>query len=273
MTEPTTLALIAAALALTGVLAGISAGLLGIGGGIVMVPALYYMEGLLGVADGVRMHVAVGTSLSVIAVTAMTSVAAHWKAKAVDLDILKSYGPGVAAGVAAGTAISAVVSGAVLTAVFAAIAVLVAANMAAGEPRFTLGEKMPGGLGGAALGAVTGIVSTMAGIGGGAMTVSITTLHSLPIHRAVGTASAVGVIVALPGALGFAAIGWGQAELPPLSVGYVNLAGFAVLAPVTAFMAPRGARLAHRLPHRILARVFAAFLFAAALRMIWNLVF
>jgi uncharacterized membrane protein YfcA len=118
---------------------------------------------------------------------------------------------------------------------------------------------------------LTGVVSTMAGIGGGAMTVAILTLYATPIHLAVGTASAVGVLVALPGAIGFVAIGWGAAELPPLSLGYVNLAAFAVLAPVTAAMAPVGARLAHRLPQKALARVFAAFLGVAALHMLWNL--
>jgi uncharacterized membrane protein YfcA len=103
------------------------------------------------------------------------------------------------------------------------------------------------------------------------MTVAILTLYSAPIHIAVGTASAVGVLVALPGAIGFVAIGWGAAELPPLSLGYVNLAAFAVLAPVTAVVAPVGARLAHRLPQRSLARVFAAFLGVAALHMLWTL--
>jgi uncharacterized membrane protein YfcA len=271
MDDTLTLAALAAGLALVGAFAGLMAGLLGIGGGVVMVPALYYVAGFLGVAEVHRMHLVVGTSLAVIVLTAATSVATHWRHGAVDTAVLRSYGPGVLVGVLAGTLIAAVVEGGVLTAVFAVAALAVSANMARGMPARTLGSALPGAAGARALGLLTGVVSTMAGIGGGAMTVAILTLYSMPIHLAVGTASAVGVLVALPGAIGFVAIGWGAAELPPLSLGYVNLAAFAVLAPVTAAMAPVGARLAHRLPQKGLARVFAAFLGLAALHMLWNL--
>ncbi|MDX1484582.1 MAG: sulfite exporter TauE/SafE family protein [Alphaproteobacteria bacterium] len=258
-------------LAATGAVAGLIAGLFGVGGGIVIVPALYYIAGFLGVAEAVRMHVAVGTSLAVIVVAASASVLTHWRLGAVDAPVLRSYGPGVFTGVIAGTAISAFVPGAVLTAVFAAIALAVAINMATGEPRRRLGAELPGPGVTGALGAFTGMISTMSGIGGGAMTIAILTLYSRPIHIAVGTAAAVGVIVAAPGALGFLAIGWGAAGLPPASAGYVNLVGFAVIAPLTAISAPIGARLAHRLPRRALARAFAVLLAAAALRMIWGL--
>jgi len=271
MEDSLTLAALAAGLALVGAFAGLMAGLLGIGGGVVMVPALYYVAGLLGVAEAHRMHLVVGTSLAVIVLTAATSVATHWRHGAVDVKVLRSYGPGVLAGVLAGTLIAAVVKGAVLTAVFAVAALAVSLNMVRGAPARTLGPAMPGPVGSGALGLLTGVVSTMAGIGGGAMTVAILTLFSTPIHIAVGTASAVGVLVALPGAVGFAAIGWHAPELPPLSLGYVNLAAFAVLAPATAAMAPVGARFAHRLPQKALARVFAGFLGAAALNMLWNL--
>lgn len=267
-----TIAALVAALALIGAFAGLMAGLLGIGGGVVIVPALYYIEGLLGVADIHRMHLAVGTSLAVIMMTALTSVVTHWRLKAVDTAILKTYGPGVLAGVLAGTLIAAAVKGAVLTAVFAAAAIVVSVNMLRGHRAWKLGPVMPGRAGAGVLGLLTGAVSTMAGIGGGAMTVAILTLYSVPIHVAVGTASAVGVLVSLPGAIGFVAIGWNMAELPPYSLGYVNLAAFAVLAPITAAMAPRGARLAHRLPGRALGLVFAGFLGLAALNMLWGLV-
>ncbi len=264
-------AALAAGIALIGAFAGLMAGLLGIGGGVVIVPALYYIEGLIGVADVHRMHLAVGTSLAVIMVTAVTSVATHWRMKAVDTKVLRTYGPGVIAGVLAGTLIAAFVKGAVLTAVFAAAAIAVSLNMLRGNRAFRLGDGAPGGARAGALGLLTGAVSTMAGIGGGAMTVAILTLYSVPIHIAVGTASAVGVLVSLPGAAGFVAIGWNVAELPPFSLGYVNLAAFALLAPCAAAMAPIGARLAHRLPGRALAYVFAGFLGLAALNMLRDL--
>lgn len=271
MDDVLTVAALAAGLSVIGAFAGLMAGLLGIGGGVVIVPALYYAEGLLGVAEAHRMHLAVGTSLAVIVVTATTSVTTHWRHKAVDTAILRTYAPGVLAGVLAGTVVAALVEGAVLTAVFAIAAIAVSLNMLRGNRAWRLGPAMPGRAGSGALGLLTGAVSTMAGIGGGAMTVAILTLYSTPIRIAVGTASAVGVLVSLPGAAGFVAIGWNMAELPPWSFGYVNLAAMAVLAPVTAVMAPVGARLAHRIPQRALALVFAVFLGLAALNMLWGL--
>lgn len=270
MDDSLTLAALVAGLALIGAFAGLMAGLLGIGGGVVIVPAIYYVEGLLGVSDVHRMHLAVGTSLAVILATAVTSVATHWRMKAVDTDVLRTYGPGVLAGVLIGTLIAAQVKGVVLTVVFAAAAIAVSLNMLRGDRAFRLGAAMPGRVGSGALGLLTGAVSTMAGIGGGAMTVAILTLYAKPIRVAVGTASAVGVLVSAPGAVGFAIIGWDAAELPAWSVGYVNLAAFAVLAPFTAALAPLGARLAHRIPQRALGLVFALFLGAAALNMVWG---
>ncbi|MBT3792649.1 MAG: sulfite exporter TauE/SafE family protein [Rhodospirillales bacterium] len=271
MNDPTTLVLIAMALFCAGVLSGLVAGLLGTGGGIVLVPAYYFAQGFLDIDVAGRMHLAVGTSLAVIVVTAATSARTHWRIGAVNFSILQSYGPGILAGVAMGTALASVVSGTALAAVFASIAILVAGNLAAGEPRVTLGDTMPGPIGSFAFGSGTGAVSTMAGIGGGAVTVAILTVFSTPIHMAVGTASFVGLLVAIPGALGFVGIGWQTAGLPPFSVGYVNLAGFVVCALPAMVMAPIGARLAHRLPRRHLTRIFALFLGAAALRMFWDI--
>jgi uncharacterized membrane protein YfcA len=263
---------IIAGLVVIGAFAGLIAGLLGIGGGIVIVPALYYAEELLGVAEAVRMHVAVGTSLAVIVVTSAFSFRAHWRLGAVDFAILRLYGPAVLAGVVIGAGVSGMVSGKVLSAVFGLFALAVALNMATGKPNTILGARLPGPWAVGSYGALTGAVSTMAGIGGGAMTIAMLTLYSVPIRSAVGTASAVGAVIALPGAVGFAVIGWGVGELPPASLGYVSLAGFAVIAPVTALVAPLGARLADRLPRRWLARVFALLLGAAALRMLSALV-
>lgn len=270
--DVTTLGLIAAALGLTAAFAGLMAGLLGIGGGVIIVPALYYVAGLLEVPEIHRMHLAVGTSLAIIVVTSIASMGQHWRLNAVDKTLLKAYGPGVLIGVGIGTALAAVVSGTVLTAVFAVCALVVAVNMATGQPAHKLGPALPGPGGAGALGLLTGVVSTLAGIGGGAMTVAILTLYSVPIHIAVGTASAVGILVSVPGALGFVGIGWTVADLPPGSFGYVNLAAIAVMAPLTAVMAPLGARLAHRLPGRGLARIFAGFLGLAAVHMLWNLI-
>jgi uncharacterized membrane protein YfcA len=271
MEETLPLAVVFAALAGAGALAGLMAGLLGIGGGVVMVPALYYVGGVIGVADVHRMHLAVGTSLAIIVGTSVVSSIAHWRRGAVDSTILRTYGPGVLAGVAIGTVIAAWVAGTVLTVVFAVCALMVSANMLRGDGFRTLGPNMPGAAGSASLGLTTGVVSTMAGIGGGAMTVAILTLYSVRIHLAVGTAAVVGILVSVPATVGFALIGWRVAELPSGSLGYVNLVAFAAMAPLTALMAPLGARLAHRLPARGLARIFALFLGAAALNMLWSL--
>lgn len=257
----------AALLLAAGAGAGIIAGLLGVGGGIVVVPVLYHLFTQLGVDESVRMKVAVGTSLATIVATAWSSASAHWKRGTVDPAFLRGYGPVIVAGVLLGSVVAALVRGPVLTAVFAVVALVVAAQIAFGNPRWRLGETLPTGLARLGIGTAIGALSAMMGIGGGTMTVPVMTMYGYSVHRAVGTAAAMGFIIGVPGALGFVVGGWDVAGRPPGSLGYVSLIGLALVAPTSMLLAPLGARLAHRLDTTLLRRVFAVFLGLTSLRM------
>ncbi|MEQ8746889.1 sulfite exporter TauE/SafE family protein [Pyruvatibacter sp.] len=259
-----------AALAGAGVLAGLVAGLFGVGGGIVIVPVLFYVFTAFEIPDDVKMHVAVGTSLATIIVTSVRSLRAHMKSGVVDTALLKSWILPVVAGVVTGTAVADMIDGRSLTIVFGAIALLVAANMAFAKSSWKLADDMPQRPGSDAIGAVIGFLSTLMGIGGGTFGNTVMTLYGRTIHQAVATSAGLGLIIAVPGALGFIASGWGEAGTPPFSVGYVNLLAFACIVPATILMAPVGARLAHKLPQQTLKRGFAAFLALVAIRMLYG---
>jgi uncharacterized membrane protein YfcA len=266
------LALYAVALLATGVAAGFIAGLLGVGGGIVIVPVLYLLFSALGVPEEVRMHVAVGTSLSTIVFTSFSSLRAHSKRGATDWELFRSWAPGIVVGVLAGTALASFISGQSLTAFFGCVALLVAGWMAFSPPQLRLFPGLPTGpLKYVVTGAI-GIVSALMGIGGGTLSVPTMTLCGYPIHRAVGTASAIGFLIGLPGTLGMIVGGWGRAGLPPLSLGYVNLLGLVLILPASMLLAPYGARAAHALPVRGLKIAFAVFLVITAIKMLSSLV-
>lgn len=256
-----------AALLFTGGLAGTLAGLLGVGGGIVIVPVLFYLFGVLELAPQSAMHVAVGTSLATIVPTSIASMRAHWRRGSVDTELLKVWAVAACLGAILGAAISGFVKGTVLTAVFAVVAAVVAANMATPNG-WRVADALPknrfnSGL----LGFVIGTFSVMMGIGGGTLSVPVLSAFRFPIHRAVGTASALGLAIGLPGAIGFALAGWNVEDVPPLSIGYVNLVGFALIFPMSVLMAPVGARLAHAMNRIWLRRAFALFLGVTSVRM------
>lgn len=261
---------LAVGLGLTGVIAGLIAGMLGVGGGIVIVPVLYWVFGPLGVDEAVRMHVAVGTSLAIIVPTSLRSTWAHYGHNGVDTELLRSLLPGLLAGVLIGIALGAVASGRFLTGLFGGVAILVAANMLRGGQPPALTRKPPGGMAAAAIGGFVGTVSTLMGIGGGTLTVPILNALRYPIHRAVGTAAAVGTIISIPGALGFGWAGSGVADRPPFSLGYVNVLGLALIAPLSVALAPAGVRMAIALNTRRLKQAFAFFLLLTASGMLYN---
>ncbi|MCC7410607.1 MAG: sulfite exporter TauE/SafE family protein [Gammaproteobacteria bacterium] len=253
-----------------GVIGGLLAGLLGVGGGIVLVPVLDVALGVLGVDASVRMHVAVATSLATIIPTSLSSSRAHHRRGAVDYAIVRRWGVPVVAGSVAGTCLAARVDGAALAAVFGTVALLVAVKMllplddrvfARDIPRQPLALAIPLAL---------GTVSSLMGIGGGTLGVPTFSLLGQPIHRAVGTAAVFGLLISLPAAIGYVVAGWRAGALPPGSVGYVNLIGLALIAPVTVLVAPAGARLAHGLGRRALGTVFGAFLLLVAVRMLYR---
>jgi len=261
------LVILAGALLATGVVAGVLAGLLGVGGGIVIVPVLFHIFTGLGIDEAVRMHVAVGTSLATIIPTALSSSRAHWKRGSVDLALLRAWGPWIALGVLGATVWGSRASGTVLTMVFAVVALLVAANMAFRREGATLASRLPGAPVTQGIGVIIGGISTLMGIGGGTLSVPILSAFSYPIRRAVGTASAIGLIIAIPGALGFLWNGLDVAGRPPLSLGYVSLPGLALIVPATILSAPLGVHIAHAINPRLLRLAFAFFLFVTSVRM------
>lgn len=254
------LAIFIIALAGAGLFAGFVGGLFGIGGGAVLVPALYYLFTVLGVDEAVRMHVAVGTSLSTIISTSWRSLDAHRKAGAVDFAVLKAWWPWIIAGAVIGSALAGVADTDALLIVFGAGLMLVALQMALGNPDWRIASDLPRGVPRALTAGGIGVLSAMMGIGGGAFGVTVMTLCGRPIHQAVATASGFGAAIAVPGTIAYILTGWGVAGLPPWSLGYVNAPGFILLAALTALTAPLGARLAHRLPQKALKRVFAVLL-------------
>jgi len=255
----------------TGLVAGVLAGMLGVGGGIVVVPVLYHLFTLLGIDESVRMHLAVGTSLATIIPTSIISSRAHRRRGSFDPELLRKLLPGLVVGVVIGTLLSGVVSGAVLTAVFATVAVLVALNMAFKRDGFSIAPTLPGRAGSSAIGLVIGGLSTLMGIGGGTLSVPTLNAFRVPMHTAVGTAAAIGLVISIPGTVGFLIGGLDVPLRPPGSVGYVNLLGWLLIVPATMLSTPWGAAMAHAINARRLRQVFALFLALTSARMFYGL--
>lgn len=255
------------AMLLTGAVGGILAGLLGVGGGIVIVPMIEAALAFNGIDESIRMHVAVATSLATIIPTSIASTRAHQRRHAIDFGLIRYWSPFIVVGAIGGIFIAANVGGPVLALIFAVVALIAGIKMilplddkilAADVPRGPVGATIPLGI---------GAVSTLMGIGGGTLSVPAMTLSSKPIHLAVGTSALFGLVIALPSTIGYIVTGWGHANLPIGSLGYVNLPGFALIAPATVLFAPLGAKIAHSLSHRALSLLFGLFLLAIAIRM------
>ncbi|MFG6500481.1 sulfite exporter TauE/SafE family protein [Sulfitobacter sp. 1A13191] len=254
-----------------GVFGGILAGLLGVGGGIVIVPALYLALSTAGMDPAITMQVAVGTSLATIVFTSLSSGYGHFKRGAIDMDLLKLWAPSLLIGVVIGALLGGYVSGLILVGVFATVAALVALDMIF---RKTKDDPTPRGFAKpiwAILGVVTGGLSAMMGIGGGTIGVPLLNFLGYDIRRAVGTSAAIGFIIGLPGAVVYALTGLGAEGLPPFSLGYVNLAAAAIIIPLTSSFAHVGVKLAHSIPRRALRFAFGIFLMVTSLRMFIDL--
>ncbi len=267
-----TLVLLVSWLIGAGLFAGVLAGLLGVGGGIVLVPVLFELFGVIGVDDEVRMHCAVGTSLATIIATSLSSIRAHKKRGSVDFTIVKLWAPWIAIGAIVGGVIARYLPSEGLTGLFAFLALFVAAHMAFSPEHKVLRQGVPGPVGSAGIGSVIGIISSLMGIGGGTLSVPTMVMCAVPPRVAVGTSSAIGLVIAIFGACSFAANGFGAEGLPVGSIGYVNLVGFALIVPLTMLAAPWGAHLAHVLPTQRLKQAFSFFLLIVAIRMIYKLV-
>lgn len=251
----------------TGVVAGIMAGLLGVGGGIVIVPVLFFLFQSSGISADVSMFVAVGTSLATIIATSISSVASHHRKGAVDWGILKRWSGFVVIGVMAGTWIASGLEGTVLVGIFACVAFVVALRMLLSAPTPHVAERLPGFPLEGVYAFIIGALSVMIGIGGGSMTVPVLNAYNISIRKAVATSAGIGLAIALPGTVGFMIAGYGQAGLPPYSLGYVNFLGFVLIVPLTVLCAPLGAHLAHSLDPAKLKKGFAIFLLLTSLKM------
>lgn len=251
-----------AALLLAGLSAGFAGGLFGIGGGFVVVPALMAVYHHFGVDPSVITHVAVGTSLATIIITSLRSVQAHAARGAVDFEVLRTWAPWIVFGVIGGLVLARSVDGTVLTLVFGTGVLLMGLHFVFPvlERKDPVAEDMPKGPLRAGLATFLGGFSALLGIGGGTIAVLVMTTYGKSIHRAVATAAGFGAIIAIPGAIGFAVIGWGNDALPAGSLGYINILGAVTIAAMSFFTAPLGVRAAHSLNGPKLKRVFGFYL-------------
>ncbi len=249
-----------------GAFAGVIAGLLGVGGGIVLVPAFFYAFGHLGYGGPQLMQVCLATSLATIVVTSVRSILGHHRKGAVDWAILRAWGPYIAAGALAGVLVAASLKSVTLQAIFGILALIAGLYMAFGRDHWRLGPQRPAGPRRAGLGGSLGFFSSLMGIGGGTFGVPMMTLYSLPIHRAVATAAGFGLMIAVPSAIGYLFLA--VENPPPLTIGAVNLPAFAVIIAMTLITTPFGVRLAHAMDAKPLKRAFAIFVIVVALNML-----
>lgn len=249
-----------------GAFTGVIAGLLGVGGGIVLVPAFFYAFGHLGFGGEHLMQVCIGTSAATIVVTSVRSVMAHHRKGAVDLRILKDWAVFLVAGSLAGVLVAANLRSLALQAVFGVLAGIAGLYMAFGRAEWRLGPVMPAQPLRGIEATVLAFFSTLMGIGGGTFGVPLMSLYSVPIHRAVATASGFGILISVPSLIGFLLLDIPDA--PPMTVGAVNIPAFVVIIPMTLLTTPFGVRLAHAMDARPLKRAFAIFITLVALNML-----
>jgi len=260
-----------AALAAAGGAIGLLAGLFGIGGGAISVPVFNEVFGMLGYPEAVRMPLAVGTSLAMIIPTALMSARGHFLRGAVDTALLRAWAAPVTFGVLLGAAIARVADPAVFKLVFVCVAAVISARLLTGGRNWRIRDTLPGRWGLAGYGAVTGVLSALMGVGGGAISTMVLTLHGVPILNAVSTSAGVGVLIAIPGTIGYMLAGWGKPGLPADSIGYVSLFALALTAPTALLTTRLGVRLAHALSRRKLELSFGVFLLVVCARFLLEL--
>lgn len=262
------LTLVAPLLLACGALAGLSAGLLGVGGGIIVVPFLYHVYTALGLDTGIAMPLAVGTSLATIVLTSAVSARGHHRRGTVDWALIRAWMPRVLIGVGLGVGYSLVASGASIKSLFGWLLTTAALHMLVTTFRpVTVAPQLSGDKAQTALGVLVGGLASVLGIGGGTLMVPLLNLYAYPIHRAVATGSVFGVIISIPAAVVYALSGWGRPGLPEAATGFVDWFAFALIVPASILFVPLGVRLAYRLKVTPLKRVFAVFLVVVGLKM------
>ncbi|WNJ87929.1 sulfite exporter TauE/SafE family protein [Bosea sp. 685] len=270
--SPGELTFLAVALVLAGGATGILAGVFGVGGGAVIVPILYEIFRLAGVPEEVRMPLCVGTPLAIIIPTSIRSFMTHRAKGLVDLSILKIWAVTVVLGVVAGSYVARFAPPDLFKIIFVVVAALSALRLIFATDRWNFGAELAAKPIMVGYGGLIGVLSALMSIGGGQLSSLFMTFHGRPIHQAIATSSGLGVLISIPGALGFIDAGWPKmAVLPPLSLGFVSLIGFLLFVPTSVRTAPIGARLAHRLSKRRLEVAFGLFLLVVAGRFTWSL--
>lgn len=252
----------------TGALSGLIAGLLGIGGGVVLVPALYYVFEFLGYESDRLMQVCVATSGGTIIFNSARSVIMHHRRGAVDWSVLKRWGPAIALGALLGVLGAASLRSANLSVIFGVIGMALGLYMLINRPQLRLSETMPGWVLASIYGSVTGFFSAMMGIGGGSFGVPAMTLYGMPVQKAVATSSGFGLLISVPSFLGFLIAGWGTPSLPPYTIGFVNLPALVIIVAISMTTVSLGVRLAHYLSAALLKRIFAVVISLMALNML-----
>lgn len=257
-------------LALLGLCSGFLAGLLGIGGGMVMVPFITLLLSSREVNPELAVKMAIATSMATIVFTSVSSVRAHHQRGAVRWDIVKSFAPGIVAGAAiASFGVFAILKGSSLALLFALFVGFSATQMFL-DKKPAASRQLPGPIGLIGAGGVIGFLSGLVGAGGGFISVPLMTWCNVAIHNAVATSAALGFPIALANALGYAFSGAQLSNLPPYSLGYIWLPGLIVIAGCSVTTAPVGASAAHRLPVKRLKRIFASVLYVLAAYMLYR---
>lgn len=258
--------------ACAGVVVGILAGLFGIGGGAIIVPVLYEVFRALAVPEDLRIQMCIGTSLAIIAPTTVRSYLAHKARGAVIEEVVRIWAVPSLVGVAIGAVAAAYAPSPVFKIAFVLFAGFIGIRMLAGGDRWRLGDELPGKRPLQFFGFLTGLVASLVGVSGGSVSNAVVTMYGRPMQQAVATSAGIGVPITIAGTVGYMIAGWSHmASLPPLSLGYVSLIGFALMAPVSSYTAKYGVRLAHWLPRRKLEIGFGIFLMIVSARFIASL--
>lgn len=254
---------------LLGVFAGLTAGLLGVGGGIIVVPVLIYSFSALGFSPEVLTHMAVGTSLATIIVTSAGSVYQHHRKGAVLWSVLTWFALGLVVGALLGAKVADLLHGRILQILFGVFAIVIALQMLKGaQPKPS--RTLPAKPGITAVGVLIGAISSIFGIGGGSLSVPFFTWCNMKMQQAVGTSSAAGMPIALAGAAGFVWTGWQHPQLPEYSLGYVYLPALLGVAVTSVLFSQLGARWAHRIPAATLKKIFAALLAIVGAKLLYG---